>query len=232
MQDRIAEAISSVYRRISHAALRAGRDPMEVQLVAVAKTVPPQAVKEAVDCGVRLIGENRVQEAREKIAVLKGDLPDSVRWHMIGHLQSNKAKLAVELFDVIQSVDSLNLAERIDRYASAMGKVQKVLVQVNLSGEEGRSGVSPEGLIPLLEALGGMSNISVEGLMTIPPLPETAEDARPYFRMLRRLRAEAEERGFSLRELSMGMSGDFEVAVEEGATMVRIGSLIFGRRAQ
>ncbi|MEC4685147.1 MAG: YggS family pyridoxal phosphate-dependent enzyme [Nitrospirota bacterium] len=230
MSDHIVESISSVYKRISHAAMRAGRDPLEVKLVAVTKMVPPEAIREAVDAGVRLLGESRVQEAKEKIAVLSGVLPDTVSWHMIGNLQSNKAKLAVQLFDMIQSVDSVDLAKRIDRYASEAGKIQRLLVQVKLAGGESRSGISPEGLIALLEEVGNLHNLVVEGLMTIPPFLETPEDVRPYFRRLREIRDGAEEKGFKLPELSMGMSGDFEVAVEEGATMVRVGSAIFGRR--
>jgi len=210
--------------------MRVGRDPSGVKLVAVTKTVSPAAVKEAVDAGVRLLGESRVQEAREKMDALAGDLPDTVSWHMIGTLQSNKARLAVQLFDMIQSVDSLELARRIDRCASEAGKVQRVLVQVKLAGGEKRSGVSPDGLIALLEGIRRLNNLAVEGLMTIPPLLETPEDVRPYFRRLRKIRERAEAEGFRLPELSMGMSGDFEVAVEEGATMVRVGTAIFGRR--
>ncbi|GMT47315.1 MAG: YggS family pyridoxal phosphate enzyme [bacterium] len=230
MTDHIVESISSVYRRISHAAMRVGRDPLEVKLVAVTKTVSPEAIREAVDAGVRLLGESRVQEAKEKIAVLNGVLPDTVSWHMIGKLQNNKAKLAVQLFDMIQSVDSVDLAKRIDRYASEVGKVQRVLLQVKLAGGETRSGINPEGLTAILEEIGKLHNLVVEGLMTIPPFPETPEDVRPWFRRLREIRDGAETRGFKLPELSMGMSGDFEVAVEEGATMVRVGSAIFGRR--
>ncbi|NOZ25306.1 MAG: YggS family pyridoxal phosphate-dependent enzyme [Nitrospirae bacterium] len=226
----IIESISSVYKRISHAAMRAGRDPSAVSLVAVTKTVAAASIREAVDAGVRLLGESRVQEARDKIAVLAGELPDTVSWHMIGRLQSNKAKLAVQLFDMIQSVDSLDLAERIDRYASEAGKVQRILVQVKLHGGETRTGVTPERLAALLEGIGRLNSVAVEGLMTIPPLLETAEDVRPYFRRLREIRDRAEAEGFRLPVLSMGMSGDFEVAVEEGSTMVRVGTAIFGRR--
>ncbi len=230
MSDHIVESISSVYKKISHAAMRVGRDPLEVKLLAVTKTVSPEVIREAVDAGVRLLGESRVQEGKEKIAVLDGDLPDTVSWQMIGNLQSNKAKLAVQLFDMIQSVDSVDLARKIDRYASEAGKVQRVLVQVKLAGREAGSGISPEGLIVLLEEIGELHNIVVEGLMTIPPFPEIPEDVRPCFRRLREIRDGAERKGFKLPELSMGMSGDFEVAVEEGATMVRVGSAIFGRR--
>ncbi|HEB75646.1 MAG TPA: YggS family pyridoxal phosphate-dependent enzyme [Nitrospirae bacterium] len=230
MSGGIIESISSVYKRISHAAMRAGRDPSAVKLVAVTKTVSAASVREAVDAGVRLLGESRVQEARDKVSALAGDLPETVSWHMIGRLQSNKARLAVRLFDMIQSVDSLDIARRLDRYASEAGKVQRVLVQVKLGGGEARAGVSPERLSALLEGVGSLNNIVVEGLMTIPPLLETPEDARPYFRRLREIRDEAEAEGFRLPELSMGMSGDFEVAVEEGATIVRVGTAVFGRR--
>lgn len=226
----MVEPINAVYKRISHATMRAGRESAKIGLVAVTKTVPPVRIKEAVDAGVRLIGENKVQEARDKIAALRGEMPDTVRWHMIGHLQSNKARLAVGLFDMIHSVDSLDLAERIDRFADESGKVQRVLIQVNLSEEESKSGVSPGRLFPLLEAMEMLKNLEVEGLMTIPPFFDNPEDVRPYFRRLRELRDEAEEIGFRLPELSMGMSHDFEIAIEEGATIVRIGTAIFGER--
>ncbi len=229
MVNEIVEALSNVHKKICHAAMRAGRDPSEVRLVAVTKTVAAEVVSTAVDVGVRILGESRVQEAREKIGLLAGELPGTVSWHMIGHLQRNKAKLAVQLFDMIQSLDSMDLAGRIDRYASEEGKIQRVLVQVNLAGEKNKSGIAPQALLAFLEEAAKLRHVAVEGLMTIPPMG-TPEEARPYFRRLRELRDEASRQGFDLPELSMGMSGDFEVAVEEGATMVRVGSAIFGRR--
>ncbi len=226
----LLENISTVYKRISHAAMRAGRDPSEVELVAVTKTVPADRVKEAIDLGVRLIGENRVQEAKEKIEILRDKIPQTVQWHMIGHLQKNKVRPAVMLFDMIQSVDSLELAMKINRTASEFGKVQRVLVQVKLSEEETKHGVAEEELEHLLAEMMGMENLIVEGLMTIPPYFEDPELVRPYFRRLRQLKEQMNQRGFNLRHLSMGMSGDYEVAVEEGATIVRVGTAIFGRR--
>ncbi len=210
--------------------MRAGRDPSEVELIAVTKTVPAEKIKEAIDLGVRLIGENRVQEAKEKIEELRDKIPETVQWHMIGHLQKNKVRPAVMLFDMIQSVDSLSLAERINRIATEYGKVQRVLVQVKLSEEETKHGIEERELEHLLAEIRGMENLLVEGLMTIPPYFEDPELVRTYFRRLRQLKEQMNQRGFNLRHLSMGMSGDYEVAIEEGATMVRVGTAIFGRR--
>ncbi len=226
----LIQRISEVYRKISHAAMRAGRDPSEVRLLAVTKTVSPQLVKDAIDAGIRLIGENRVQEAEKKMEALAGEIPETVSWHMIGHLQKNKAKLAVELFDLIESVDSLSLAERIDRYAREAGKMQKIYLQVKLSPEETKSGMSPEELERDIADYLGFSNLEPLGLMTIPPYSPDPEESRPYFRRLRELRDRLIDAGYELRELSMGMSGDYEVAVEEGATIVRVGTAIFGER--
>ncbi|NOX19713.1 MAG: YggS family pyridoxal phosphate-dependent enzyme [Nitrospirae bacterium] len=227
----LLENISHVYKRISHAAMRAGRDPSEVVLIAVTKTVSAERIKEAVDLGIRLIGENRVQEAKEKIERLRDELPETVQWHMIGHLQKNKVRPAVMLFDMIQSVDSIELARKINRVAADFGKVQRVLIQVKLSEEETKHGVSEEALEALVEEVLSLENLSLEGLMTIPPFFEDPELVRPYFRRLRQLRDKLNEKGYRLKELSMGMSGDYEVAVEEGATMVRVGTAIFGRRS-
>jgi pyridoxal phosphate enzyme (YggS family) len=226
----LIESLSAVHKKISHAAMRAGRDPSHIKLVVVSKTVPPLLIQEAADAGIRIIGENRVQEAEKKMEALRGRLPKTVSWHMIGHLQRNKAMLAVRLFDMIQSVDSIDLAKRIDRYAGQQNKVQQILIQVKLDREERKSGIEQRDLIPMLEEMQAFGNIHVVGLMTIPPFFENPEDVRPYFRQMREIRERAEGSGVHLSELSMGMSGDFEVAVEEGATMVRIGSAIFGRR--
>ncbi|RMG02629.1 MAG: YggS family pyridoxal phosphate-dependent enzyme [Nitrospirae bacterium] len=210
--------------------MRAGRDPAAVRLLAVTKTVPPDVVKEAIDAGIRLVGENRVQEAEKKMDVLKGLIPDTVSWHMIGHLQKNKAKVAVRLFDLIESLDSIALAERIDRYARDAEKIQRVFLQVKLSPEETKTGIPPEDLERDIERYFSFKNILPLGLMTIPPYSPDPENSRPFFRRLRELREALEKRGFSLPELSMGMSGDYEVAVEEGATIVRVGTAIFGER--
>jgi len=198
--------------------------------VAVTKTVRPELIREAVAAGATILGENRVQEAREKVELL-GRIAS---WHMIGRLQTNKAKYAVRLFDLIHSVDGLDLAREIDRQAKKTGKVQDVLIEVNIAGEETKTGVPTGSVRELLTAAAGLKNIRITGLMTMPPYSEDPEDSRRYFRRLRELAdgiASENIPGVSLKELSMGMSGDFEVAVEEGATMVRVGTAIFGVRA-
>ena len=228
----LIENVSAILRRMNHAALSAGRSPDGVKLIAVTKTVAIEKMKEALDIGLRIFGENRVQEVQKKVPVLKSENSDSViEWHLIGHLQKNKAKYAVRLFDLIHTVDSVELAEEINTQAEKIDKIQKVLVQVKLSIEETKHGASEEELIPLLKKVQGMSNIQLEGLMTIPPFWEDPEKTRPYFRHLRELLDKAENAGCILTELSMGMSNDFEVAIEEGATMVRIGTALFGERS-
>lgn len=227
----LLERASHIYKKISHAAMRAGRDPGEVRLVAVTKTVSIEAIREAIEGGLRIFGENRVQEAQKKIASPELNVPGSdLEWHLIGHLQRNKARQAVQLFELIQTLDSVALAEDMDRQAERAGKLQRVLVEVKLSEEETKQGVSEEGLVSLVERIGSLGNLKLEGLMTMPPFFEEPEMARPYFRRLREIRDAMEKRGFPLRELSMGMSHDFEVAVEEGATLVRIGTALFGER--
>ncbi len=227
----LLENASAVFKRMSHAAMRAGRRPEDVRLVAVTKTVGVDEIKKALDVGLRIFGENRVQEAKEKISILNlEDSNSKIEWHMIGHLQSNKAKPAVQLFDLIHSVDSEGLAEELDREAAKAGKVQKVLLQVKLSEEETKSGAAERSLPRLVKRVAGLGNLRIEGLMTIPPFFDDPELARPYFRRLRELRDELAKEGWSLPELSMGMSGDFEVAIEEGATLVRVGTAIFGER--
>lgn len=199
--------------------------------MAVSKTVPAEPILEAVEAGIRMLGENYVQEAEQKINALKGRVPETVSWHLIGHLQKNKAKKAVALFDVIESLDSVELARRIDKVAREMGKYQRVLVQVKLSDEPTKSGIPEAELEDLLEAVARMQHLRVEGLMLLPPYFEDPEQTRPYFRRLRQLRDELHRKGYTfLKELSMGMSHDYEVAVEEGATIVRIGTAIFGPR--
>jgi len=225
----IADHLAAVRGKITAAALRAGRDPSAVRLVAVTKTVDLARLEEAVVAGHTLFGENYVQEAQAKIAALGPGLA----WHFIGHLQSNKARAAVELFQLIHSVDRLSLARALDQAAARRGKVQDILLQVNLAGEETKSGAAPGDTENLLREIGKMPNLRVLGLMTMPPWLTDPEAVRPYFRALRelrdRLRAACLVAG-DLPELSMGMTGDFETAVAEGATLVRVGTAIFGRR--
>ncbi len=227
----LIERISDILKRISRAAMRSGRDPGEIKLIAVTKTVPVEVIKEAIDAGLRVFGENRVQEAKEKIPVISSGFPDiQIEWHMIGHLQKNKAKYAVRLFDLIHSVDSFELMDEINRHAQRIGKIQDILIEVKLSPEATKHGIQREKLLSLLEYSKGLKNIKVSGLMTIPPLSEDPSHSRTYFRELRTLLEKSRESGFNLNELSMGMSDDFEIAIEEGATMVRIGRSIFGNR--
>jgi len=223
----LSERISSIFKKISYAALRAGRNPDEIKLIAVTKSQPVAKIKEAADIGLRVFGENRVQEAKSKIEELK---EFNIEWHMIGHLQSNKVKDAVKLFEVIHSLDSEKLAVLIDKEAQKAGKIQRVLIQVKLSEEESKYGIKDTDLDKLILKCEKLEHIKIEGLMTIPPYFENPEDVRPYFKKLRQLRDKISERNPIIRELSMGMSHDFEVAIEEGATMVRIGTALFGQR--
>jgi len=224
----IVKNISTLYKRISYAAMSSGRNPEDVKLVAVTKTVDIKKIQEAIDWGLRIFGESRVQEAKEKIS--KFEFRNSnlkLEWHLVGHLQKNKAKIAVQLFDLIHSLDSAELAAEINRNAEKIGKTQKVLIQVKLSEEETKHGVAKEDLLGLIKAVSEMNNLKLEGLMTMPPFSDDPEMVRPYFRELKKLRDNIEKSGFALPELSMGMTNDFEVAIEEGATMVRIGTGIF-----
>lgn len=223
----IARNLEQVRARIAAACGRAGRDPASVRLIAVSKTFGADAVRSAIEAGVGDFGENRVQELREKI----GDVGRDARWHMIGHLQSNKSKDAVHLFDVVQSVDRISLAEKLDHEAGEAGKKPDVLVQVNIGAEPQKSGVEIGEAAKLVHAVIQLPNLSLRGLMTIPPIDGAAR-TRGYFRALRELRdsfVTALAPG-SLPELSMGMTDDFEIAIEEGATMVRVGRAIFGER--
>jgi len=232
----LIENASKILKRMSHAAMRSGRDLEDVKLIAVTKAVDIEAIKEAIDAGLRVFGENRVQEAQKKIQDLRFMIQNSsIQWHLIGHLQKNKAKYAVQLFDLIHSVDSIELAEELNKHAEKIGKIQRVLVQVKLSKEETKHGVSEEDLMQLLEKIKKLNNLKLEGLMTMPPFFDNLEDARPYFRRLREIRDDINSlriTPYALRELSMGMSNDFEVAIEEGSTMVRIGTAIFGERSK
>ena len=223
----IAENLESVQGRIAAACAKAGRTVESVRLLAVSKTHGPEAVREAAACGQALFAENRVQEAAAKIP----ECPGRLQWHLIGHLQSNKTAAAARLFDWVHSVDSAKLLEALDREAGEAGRTLQVLVQVNVSGERSKSGLAPEA-VPEVLALGNrLRNVQVCGLMTIPPLAEDPEKARPFFRKLRELRdGWAAELGMDLPELSMGMTHDMAVAIEEGATFVRVGTGIFGAR--
>jgi pyridoxal phosphate enzyme (YggS family) len=218
----IAGNLARVRERLARAAERAGRRADDVLLIGVSKTVEAERIRAAVAAGLGALGENRVQEAKAKVAELGRPVP----WHLIGHLQTNKVKDALELFDVIHSVDRLELARELERRAAGRARPIETMLQVNVGAEATKGGVSPDGVGEALDAIGKLSHVRVRGLMAIPPEVERAEDARPWFRRLREL---AERHG--LRELSMGMSGDFEVAIEEGATMVRVGTAIFGPRA-
>ncbi len=223
----ISENFNAVRNRASEAAMRVHRNPSDITVLSVSKTFPAEYVQEAVDSGIRLFGENRVQEAKEKIPALTGDFA----FHMIGHLQSNKAKDAVSLFDVIHSIDSLSTLEKVDQEAFRLGKVQKILIQINSSGEETKSGTDFQNASELAGRALDLKNISLLGFMTIGPLNGTPESIRTSFRRTRETLEKTNLKyGISLKELSMGMSGDFETAVEEGATIIRVGSLIFGGR--
>lgn len=226
----IAVSLQDVLARINNAAERSGRNSAEIQLAAVSKTVEVEQIKQGVLAGIRILGENRVQEAKNKIEAFRQMDITNVQWHMIGHLQRNKVKQAVKLFDLIHTVDSLELLKQINKEASKLGKVQDVLIQVKLAEEEIKSGLNPDKLHSLLEASKELDSIKIQGLMTMPPFFDDPEMCRPFFRLLRNILKGMKERGFSLHCLSMGMSNDFTVAIEEGATLVRIGTAIFGER--
>lgn len=229
--DELRERLAGVRRRIERSARKAGRDPSEVRLIAVSKTHPPELLLRAISAGATDLGENRVQEADAKIREVGRD---RVRWHLIGHLQANKARRAVQLFDLIHSLDSPALAQRLDRLCEEAGRDElPVLIQVDLGDEATKSGVSEDGLNELAETIVACRRLRLAGLMALPPFFEDAEQVRPFFRRLRELRDQFGERGSfgaARGELSMGMSHDYEVAIEEGATMVRVGTAIFGAR--
>ena len=224
----IARNVEEIRKRIVNACERAGRNPEEVQILAATKTRTPEEIKEAFEAGIRLFGENRVQEARDKIPLLS-DLP--IEWHMIGHLQRNKVKYAVNLFDVVESLDSKELADELEKRLSKVGKRMRVFIEVKLSPEQTKHGCSPEEALELARHVLSLEHLKLEGLMNVPPYFEDLELVRPYFRKLREIRDNLEcALGVNFPHLSMGMSHDFEVAVEEGATIVRIGTAIFGER--
>ena len=225
----IENNVAVVQEKIAAAAARSGRRPEDVCLVAVTKTVPPEKIQAALAAGIEHMGESRIQEALSKVGIIS----PGPTWHLIGHLQRNKAKLAVQIFDFIHSVDSLRLGYTLQRRAEESKRTVDCLVQVNVAGERAKNGVSPAQLLPLLKKMSALSRLNVRGLMTIAPYVDNPEKVRPVFRQLRKLARETEKLklpGIRMEELSMGMSGDFEVAIEEGATMIRVGTAIFGSR--
>jgi pyridoxal phosphate enzyme (YggS family) len=223
-----AENLSLIRERIAAACARAGRAADSVTLLAVSKTHPPETIQTAVNCGLLHFGENKIQEAKAKIPLS----PGKARWQFIGHLQSNKVRDAVELFEMIQGVDSLAIAKEISKRAEQAGKTMPILLEVNVAGEASKFGYQPAALLAELNELNALPKIEIHGLMAIPPFNPVPEKSRPYFQRLRELKIRCEEiLGAPLPHLSMGMSGDFEVAIEEGATMVRIGTALFGERA-
>ena len=222
------EILQGVRGKIAAACARVGRNPSEVEIIAVTKTHGAEVVKEAWDAGLTIVGENKVQEAAwKKPASVSGP-----SWHLIGHLQSNKVRHALEIFDFIHSVDSIKLADRINFIADEIGASPHILLEINVSGEKSKSGMKPEEVEPTIKHIvESCPRVTLEGLMTMAPFSENPEDARPYFRKLREMRDDLESRlGVGLPRLSMGMSGDYEVAVEEGATWVRLGTVLFGER--
>jgi len=225
----LAANLETLHQRIRTACGRAGRNPDSVTLLAVTKTQPPEVVQAAAKLGLILFGENKVQEAKAKMPLCPGNL----RWHMIGHLQSNKCRDAVQLFQMIQGVDSLSLAQEINKRAAEVAKTMPVLLEVKLAGEASKFGYRPGQLLAELKEINSLPRIEIQGLMTVPPWAPDAENSRAYFRRLRELKTECEQLlGAPLPHLSMGMSGDFEIAIEEGATMVRIGTELFGPRTK
>ncbi|MGA9932155.1 MAG: YggS family pyridoxal phosphate-dependent enzyme [Terriglobales bacterium] len=231
----IARNIAETQDRVAGAAQRAGRHPSEITLMGVSKTFSAERIREAYTAGLRVFGENRLQEFGDKVEAL-GDLPDA-EWHMIGHLQTNKAAKAAELFDAVDSLDSVRLADRLNASAESAGKILPVLVEINVGGEQAKSGLAPDSdeLEQILRSAPRWANLEIHGLMTVPPYTEDPEGSRPFFRQLREIRdriAARELPRIGAGVLSMGMSHDFEVAIEEGSTCVRVGTAIFGERAK
>ena len=222
----VRENLLKVTERIEKAALNVGRDPEKIKLVGVSKTVETDRIKEAVEAGITILGENYVQEAQKKIE----EIGRPVSWHFIGHLQSNKAKYAIRLFDMIHSLDSVSLAEELNRRAEQADRMMKVMIEVNLSMEATKFGTDEERVLSLAKRIQNLNHLSLEGLMTMPPYFDSPELSRPYYIALRELKERMAKEGITMKELSMGMSNDFEIAVEEGATYVRVGTAIFGPR--
>jgi len=225
----LAENLEAIQRRMAAACARVGRSPGTVTLIAVSKGQPPEAVAEAARLGLTLFGENKVQEAKAKIPLC----PSRLHWHLIGHLQTNKCRDAVGMFEMIQSVDSLHLAEEINQRAEQAAKTIPILLEVNAAGEASKSGYSPERLLAEFSQINALPRLEIHGLMSVPPWTPNPEKTRPLLRQLRELKDQCEQLlGAPLPSLSMGMTGDFEVAIEEGATMVRIGTGLFGARTK
>lgn len=225
----VAANCQQILQRINEAAIKCGRDSHGIKLLAASKSQGVSFIREAIAAGVRLFGENYVQEAKAK----REEIKDPVEWHMIGHLQRNKVKAAMELFDLIQSLDSVELARELDKEGKKKGKTARAFVEVNLGGEESKSGIPKEKVASLLQEVGKLSHLRIEGLMVVPPFRENPEEVRPYFRALKEMQADLKTLNIpnvSLRELSMGMTHDYPVAIEEGATLVRIGTAIFEPR--
>jgi PLP dependent protein len=228
MDAEISTNVNAIKQRITSAASRAGRDPLSIKLMAVTKTVEPERILKALDAGLTLYGENYVQEAKNKIAAIG----NKAQWHMIGHLQTNKARYAVKLFDCVHSVDRLELAQELDKRAGQINRKLNILIEVN-SGEESKSGIEKAQTLNLIRQIALLPNLAVRGLMTMAPYSDNPENSRPYFKALSELRDDINRAGITniqMDELSMGMTDDFEVAIEEGATIVRIGRAIFGKR--
>jgi pyridoxal phosphate enzyme (YggS family) len=228
METEISANIDSIRQRIAAAAKRANRDPLSIKLMAVTKTVEPERIGKAIQAGLTMLGENYVQEAKDKIAIIG----NAAQWHMIGHLQTNKVKYAVKLFDCVHSVDRLELAHELDKRAGQINRKLNVLIEVN-SGEESKSGIEKTNALELVRLVAHFPNLAVQGLMTMAPYSDNPEDSRPYFKALSELRDDINRAGIAgiiMEELSMGMTDDFEVAIEEGATIIRVGRAIFGKR--
>lgn len=224
----LTDNLAVIQSRIRTACERSGRDTNSVLLLAVSKTHPPETIRAATDLGLTHFGENKIQEAKAKIP----QAPGKARWHFIGHLQSNKCRDAVELFEMIQGVDSLAIAQEINKRAEQLSKTMPILLEINVAGEGSKFGYQPEQLLAELDQLNALPRLEIHGLMAIPPYTPEPEKARPYFRKLRDLKQQAEAKlGAPLPHLSMGMSGDFEAAIEEGATIIRIGTALFGERS-
>lgn len=226
----ISDNYQRVLDKIQDVAIKIGRNPVEIELVAVTKTVLIENIQEAIGLGIKNLGENRVQEAKEKFDIIG----NKVVWHLVGHLQTNKVKPAVVMFDLIQSVDSVEVAKEIDKRANQLNKIQNILVEVNTSGETTKFGIEPEKLLPLIEQITPLPNIHIQGLMTIGPLVSDPELARPSFMQLRQLADRIKSAGIPNLEmiyLSMGMTSDYQIAIQEGANMLRIGTAIFGHRS-
>ncbi|TYP54907.1 YggS family pyridoxal phosphate-dependent enzyme [Thermosediminibacter litoriperuensis] len=225
----IQQNIEKLKLKIKHAAVKSGRSPEDIHIVAVTKTIPPETIQVAVNCGISILGENRVQEAQQKIGLVKGD----ISWHMIGHLQKNKVKYAVKLFSMIQSVDSYELAAEIDKRAGMLGKVMDVMIQVNIGREKTKFGAEYEETPELIKKISTLAHVKVRGLMAIAPFKEDPEDVRPFFRKMSELFTDIKSQeleNVDMSFLSMGMTHDFHIAIEEGSNMIRIGTGIFGPR--